>query len=105
MRLASFLAAGAAALAAVAALPGCAVTRDQETIGAYAADATITAGIKARLAASKAVDASAIGVETLHGEVVLTGFAKSPDEKDTAGSIAANARGVKAVRNQIVVGG
>mgnify|MGYP002260782353 CR=1 FL=1 len=60
-----------------AVLPGCAVSRGQESVGNYADDAAITAAIKAKFADSSAVDATAITVETLHGEVLLSGFALS----------------------------
>ena len=51
----------------------------------------------------KNVDASAIKVETLNGEVMLSGFAKNSTEKSTAESIAMKVKGVKTVKNQIVV--
>src|SRR5438105_11598455 len=44
---------------------GCAVTRGQETVGAYVDDATITTQIKSRFVENKDVDASSIHVETL----------------------------------------
>jgi len=82
---------------------GCAVTRDQETVGAYIDDAAITTSIKARFVDNKQVDASSIKVETLNGTVMLSGFAKNATEKDTAESIARQVKGVKAVRNEIVI--
>lgn len=82
---------------------GCAVTRDQETVGAYIDDTGITTSIKARFVDNKEVDASSIRVETLNGTVQLSGFAKSQNEKNTAESIARGVKGVKAVRNEIVV--
>lgn len=82
---------------------GCAVTRGQETVGAYIDDAAITTSIKARFVENKAVDASSISVETLNGTVLLAGFAKNSTEKSTAGSIAANVNGVKSVKNEISV--
>jgi len=95
----------AAAVAAVALLTesGCAVTRGQETVGAYVDDATITTKVKARFVDSKEVDASSIRVETLNGTVMLSGFAKNATEKDTAESIARSVKGVKAVKNEITV--
>jgi osmotically-inducible protein OsmY len=93
----------ATAVAALTVLPGCAVTRGQESVGAYVDDTTITAAVKARFIENKQVDATAIKVETLNGEVMLSGFAKSMDEKYVAESIARNTKGVKAVKNQIVV--
>ena len=95
-----------AALVAAAALvvtSGCAVTRGQETTGAYVDDASITTSVKAKMVEDKNVDASAIKVETLNGEVMLSGFAKNPTEKSTAESIATKVNGVKTVKNQIVV--
>ena len=52
---------------------------------------------------NKEVDAAAIKVDTLNGEVMLSGFAKSATEKNTAERIAKDVKGVKAVKNQIVV--
>lgn len=82
---------------------GCAVSRDQQTVGAYIDDSTITSSIKASFVSNKQVDASSIGVETLNGMVQLSGFAKNTTEKTTAEAIARNAKGVKSVRNEIVV--
>lgn len=95
----------AAAMTAVAlvALPGCAVTRGQSTVGEYIDDTAITTAVKAKFAENKDVDATAISVETLQGTVLLSGFAKSEKEKSTAESIARSVKGVKTVRNEIVV--
>ena len=82
---------------------GCAVQRGQETVGAYVDDAAITTSVKARFVDNKEVDAGAIKVETLNGTVMLSGFAKSQNERMTAESIAMNVKGVKSVRNSIAV--
>ncbi len=82
---------------------GCAVTRGQETVGAYIDDATITTQIKGRMVENRAVDAISIHVETLNGTVMLTGFAKNTTERATAETIARGVNGVKAVRNEIAV--
>ena len=82
---------------------GCAVVRQQETVGAFVDDTTITTQIKSRMAANPAVSALAISVETLKGEVQLSGFAKTSSERATAESIAREINGVKRVRNDIVV--
>ena len=95
-----------AAMVAAAALvitSGCAVTRGQETTGAYIDDAAISTQVKAKMVEDKNVDAAAIKVDTLNGEVMLSGFAKNPVEKNTAESIAMKVKGVKSVKNQIVV--
>lgn len=82
---------------------GCAVVRQQETVGAYVDDTTITTQIKARMAKDPMVAATSISVETLKGEVMLSGFAKSTSERTQAEVIARDVNGVKRVRNDIVV--
>ena len=63
---------------------GCAVTRGQETTGAYIDDTAITTSVKTRFIDNKEVDASSIKVETLNGTVMLSGFAKNQAERATA---------------------
>jgi hyperosmotically inducible periplasmic protein len=82
---------------------GCAVTRGQETVGAYVDDAAITTSVKARFVDNKDVDAASIKVETLNGTVMLSGFAKNINERSTAEAIARKVNGVKMVRNEVVV--
>jgi osmotically-inducible protein OsmY len=102
MTIRTTLAAAVTALVLITAT-GCAVSRGQETAGAYIDDTTITTTVKAKFMDSKAVDSSSISVETLNGTVMLSGFAKSATERSTAESIARKVEGVKAVKNQIVV--
>ena len=82
---------------------GCAVIRDQETVGAYVDDAAITTAIKAKFVDDKVVDAGAIKVETLNGAVSLSGFAKSNAEKTQAEYLARNTKGVRQVLNNLTV--
>jgi hyperosmotically inducible protein len=82
---------------------GCAVTRGQETVGAYVDDTAITSTIKARFIDDKNVDAASIKVETLNGTVMLSGFAKNSTERTTAAQIASRVSGVRSVRNEIAV--
>lgn len=95
----------AAAMTAIVLLStaGCAVTRGQETVGAYVDDATMTTQIKSRFVENKQVDAASIHVETLKGTVMLSGFAKNATEKRTAESIARGVNGVKSVKNEIAI--
>ena len=79
------------------------MTRHQETVGAYVDDATITTTIKTRFIENKAVDANAIKVETLNGNVILSGFAKNSAERNTAVQLAEGVKGVKSVKDSIVV--
>jgi osmotically-inducible protein OsmY len=82
---------------------GCAVTRGQESAGAYIDDAAITTAVKGRFIDNPDVDASSISVETMKGTVMLSGFAKSYKEKMTAENITIKVGGVKAVKNEIAV--
>ncbi|MDO9164722.1 MAG: BON domain-containing protein [Rhodoferax sp.] len=95
----------AAAVTAVALLTasGCAVTRGQETVGAYIDDTAITTAVKARFAENKEVAATSISVETLNGTVMLSGFAKNATEKSMAETLARGVKGVKEVKNEIAV--
>ena len=95
----------AAALASIVLVTasGCAVTRGQESVGAYVDDTAITTAVKARFIDNKLVDAISINVETLNGTVMLSGFAKSSIEKTTAESLAWKVNGVKQVKNEIAV--
>lgn len=82
---------------------GCSVIRGQEGVGAYVDDTSITTAVKAKFVEDKGVDAGAIKVETLNGTVALSGFAKTNQEKAKAEYIARNTKGVREVRNNIVV--
>ena len=84
-------------------LTGCAVARDQQTVGAFIDDTTITTQVKARFADNPNVSALAIKVETLNGVVQLAGFAKVAEERASAEAIARDVTGVKDVVNDIVL--
>lgn len=82
---------------------GCAVSRGQESVGAYIDDAGITTLVKSRFFEDKDVAGSSISVETLKGTVLLSGFAKNALERNKAETIARGVKGVTAVRNEIVI--
>jgi osmotically-inducible protein OsmY len=96
------LAAMAASLVLLAA-SGCAVTRGQESVGAYVDDTGITTLVKARFFEDKDVAGTSISVETLNGTVMLSGFAKSSLERTKAETIARGVNGVKSVKNEIAI--
>ena len=93
----------AATVIALLVSSGCAVTRNQESVGAYIDDSAITSAVKARFVESTVVDANAISVETMKGTVMLSGFAKNTAEKTNAEALAWKVGGVKAVMNQIAM--
>lgn len=92
-----------AACVALITMSGCAVTRDQSSVGVYIDDTTITTSVKARFVENKDVDATSISVETLNGTVLLSGFAKNSTEKVRAEELAMSVKGVKSVRNEIAL--
>jgi hyperosmotically inducible protein len=102
MKLTHAVLAAASALALVQ-ITGCAVARDQQTVGSYIDDTTLTTRVKTRFAQDPVVSALSINVETLKGTVQLSGFAKSETERSTAARLASSTPGVQAVRNDIVV--
>ena len=88
---------------AVLATSGCAVWRGQTTTGQYVQDREISTAVKAKLLEDKRTGGMSINVDTLNGTVALSGFAKSQMEKDAAGQIAANTKGVHEVHNNLLV--
>lgn len=102
MKIAHLVLAAASTLALVQ-VTGCAVARDQQTVGAFIDDATVTTRVKARLAEDPVVSAAAIKVETLNGTVQLSGFAKSSLERAQAETLARSTPGVQSVRNDIII--
>ncbi len=82
---------------------GCAVTRGQESVGAYVDDTAITVAVKARFVEDTLVDATSIRVETLKGTVMLSGFAKSTAEKTMAETLTWKVKGVTSVKNELAV--
>jgi hyperosmotically inducible periplasmic protein len=84
-------------------LPACTVARDQQSVGTYIDDATLTTRVKAKFAEDKTVSAMAISVETFKGVVQLSGVAKSAAERAQAERLARETSGVTGVRNNITV--
>jgi osmotically-inducible protein OsmY len=92
-----------AAVVASTTIVGCAVTREQSSVGEYVDDAGITTKVKAKFAEDKTVAATSISVETLRGVVQLSGFAKSAAERSQAEALASQVKGVRSVRNDIII--
>lgn len=95
--------AAALAVAGVMSMAGCAVTSGQSSVGEYVDDAAITTRVKARLAEDPQVSAARVNVETLKGEVQLSGFAANDTEKSRASEIARSVPHVNGVRNNIII--
>ena len=87
----------------VAALAGCAATRTHESTGEYVDDSTITTKVKALLAEDNFLRSFQISVETYKGKVQLSGFVNSQNAVDKAGQIAMSVKGVRSVKNNLIV--
>ncbi|MGB7988863.1 MAG: BON domain-containing protein [Candidatus Methylophosphatis roskildensis] len=84
-------------------LAACAATRKQESTGEYFDDTTLTTKVKAALLDDPAVSGLAVNVETFKGIVQLSGFVKTPAERDRAVELARTVGGVKQVKNDILI--
>ncbi len=86
-----------------ATLVACASTPKQEGAGEYVDDSVITTKVKSLLAADDFLKSFQIGVETYKGIVQLSGFVNSQQAVDKAGQIASGVKGVKSVKNNLIV--
>jgi hyperosmotically inducible periplasmic protein len=84
-------------------MTGCAVTSGRETAGEYTDDKTITAKVKTALTKDPIVKAHQVNVTTFKGEVQLSGFVDSQEQKDRATEIVRNIEGVTELHNDLVV--
>ena len=87
----------------VAAFVACASTSKQSSTGEYVDDSVITTKVKSLLAADDFLKSFQIGVETYKGVVQLSGFVASQKAADKAVEIAHSVKGVKSVKNDLIV--
>lgn len=76
-----------------------------ESPGEYVDDAVITTKVKAAIFEDASVKATEVNVETYRGIVQLTGFVKSRADIDNAVRLAKGVKGVKSVKNDMIVKG
>jgi osmotically-inducible protein OsmY len=87
----------------IAAFAACAATRTQESAGEYVDDSVITNKVKALLAEDDFLKSFQISVESFKGTVQLSGFVNSQKAVDKAGEIARSVKGVKSIKNDLIV--
>ncbi len=87
----------------IATFVGCASTSKQEGTGEYVDDSVITTKVKSLLAADDFLKSFQISVETYKGTVQLSGFVSSQQAVDKAGQITHSVKGVKSVKNDLIV--
>ena len=87
----------------IAALVACASTPTRESTGEYIDDSVITTKVKSLLAEDDFLKSFQISVETNKGTVQLSGSAGSQKAVDKAVQIARGVKGVKSVKNSLIV--
>jgi len=90
-------------LMVIATFAGCASTRTSESTGEYIDDSVITTKVKSLLGADDFLKSFQIGVETFQGTVQLSGFVNSQKAVDKAVEITRSVKGVKSVKNNLIV--
>jgi osmotically-inducible protein OsmY len=98
IKLTSFLLAALLSLS----LGGC-TAMTGETAGEYVDDSTITASVKAKLAADKVGTLTRIDVDTTNRVVSLNGIVSSPQDKARAEQLAQQVSGVRRVQNNLQI--
>lgn len=97
------LSACAPVLVGAGAVGGYHIAQDSDSFGEYIDDSTITTKIKSSYLANKEISSMNISVYTRNGVVELTGHVRSQAIKNSAGKIAIETKGVKAVKNLLIV--
>jgi len=87
----------------IASYVACASTPKQESAGEYVDDSVITTKVKSLLAVDDFLKSFQISVETYKGTVQLSGFVNSQQAVDKASEIARSVKGVKSVKNDLIV--
>ncbi len=84
-------------------IAGCAGTMKKESTGEYVDDTVITSKIKAEIFNDPMLKVLQINVESFKGVVQLSGFVDSATAADRAVEVAGSVKGVKSVKNSLVV--
>jgi osmotically-inducible protein OsmY len=87
----------------IATFAACAATRTHESTGGYVDDSVITTKVKSLLAEDDFLKSFQISVETFKGTVQLSGFVNSQQAVDKAGEITRSVKGVKSLKNNLIV--
>lgn len=87
----------------IASFLGCASTSERESTGEYIDDSTITTKVKAAIFNEPSLKVLQINVETFKGVVQLSGFVDTPQNSSKAAEVAAGVKGVKSVKNNLIV--
>lgn len=92
-----------AALVLATSVGACDTISGRETPGEYLDDTTITSKVKASIFDEPSLKSTQVSVETFQNVVQLSGFVDTWSGKAKAGDIARNVKGVRSVKNDLVV--
>ncbi|MBU1744640.1 MAG: BON domain-containing protein [Proteobacteria bacterium] len=87
----------------IAVFSACASTRTRESTGEYVDNSVITSKVKSLLAEDDFLKSFQISVETYQGTVQLSGFVNSQKAADKAVEIVRSIKGVKSIKNNLIV--
>jgi len=87
----------------IATFGACASTPTSESTGEIIDDSVITTKVKSLLAGDDFLKSFQIGVETYKGVVQLSGFVNSKQAVDKAVEITRSVKGVKSIKNNLIV--
>ena len=90
-------------LTLIATFAACASTGTHESTGEYVDDSVITTKVKSLLASDDFLKSFQISVETYQGTVQLNGFVNSQKAVDKAVELARSVKGVKSIKNSLIV--
>ena len=80
-------------------------TSKKQSPGEYVDDAVITAKVKAAVLEEPSLKSAEINVETSKGRVQLSGFVRSRADINKAVEVAKGVKGVKSVKNDMILKG
>jgi len=87
----------------IATFVACDSTPKQTSTGEQVDDPAITTNVKSQLAQDDVLKSFQISVETVRGDVQLSGTVDSQKAVDKAGEIAKSVKGVKSVKNNLII--
>jgi hyperosmotically inducible protein len=103
MRTANMLRHILAVSAVAVSVAACSAVSGRESAGEYVDDTTISAQVKAKLLNQTGIKVTEVNVETMQGVVQLSGFVDHDSDRAKADQIAWSVKGVKNVKDNIVV--
>lgn len=102
-KFARFLKRSSLSLCALLVVTACSVFDGRSTVDSYMDDAAITTQIKADILKEPTLPVTQINVETLNGEVQLSGFIDSVQTEAKVVQIANGVKGVKSVHDNLII--